>query len=206
MSTSNKIFAAVLIAGITAYMSGFIAESVVHSEELEKDAVVIATNTEASGGDAGAAKASGPESIDALLAQADLESGAKAAKICATCHSFDKGGPNKTGPNLWNIVGRARGSEAGFSYSKGVTEMGGNWDYDSLNHFLYKPKDFIKGTKMTYAGMKKTQDRANVIAWLRSLADTPAALPEVTAAPAEEAPASDVPAEDAPASEEAPAE
>lgn len=195
MSSFNKIFAAVLIAGIAAYLSSFIANKVVHSEELEQDAVVIAGKADDKEHHAGEAKKDdGVESVDALLAGADIERGAKVAKACAACHSFDKGGATKTGPALWDVIGRARGSVDGFKYSKGMEEIGGSWDYASLNEFLFKPKAYIKGTKMTYAGIKKTEDRAAVIAWLRTLADSPAALPEVgAAAPAEEAPAAEAP-------------
>ena len=130
------------------------------------------------------------------------------------CHSGEKGGPNKVGPDLWDIVNRPVASHEGFAYSAPMKEFsqGGTvvWDYDHLDHFLLSPKGLVKGTAMGFAGLKKPDERANVIAYLRSLADTPAPLPEAPVpaaapAPADAAPAEAAPAEAAPA-ENAPAE
>ncbi|MCB1651511.1 MAG: cytochrome c family protein [Alphaproteobacteria bacterium] len=185
----NKIFAAVLVAGITAMLSGFISGKLVHAENLEQDAVPIVVAEAATSG-AGEAKAAGPEAITGLLATADVTKGEKLSKACAACHSFDKGGPDKVGPNLWGVVGGPKAHKADFAYSSGMAKKGGNWDYASLNEFLWKPKNYVKGTKMSYAGLKKTQDRADIIAWLRTLSDSPVALPSAAeveaAAPVEE--------------------
>ncbi|HCQ70698.1 MAG: cytochrome c family protein [Alphaproteobacteria bacterium] len=174
MFNFEKLFAALLVAGITAMLSGFVADIFVHPHEIEKDAVTIDGAAIAS---TGPTKKAGPDPVLALLSEADVARGAKLSKACAACHSFDQGGVNKVGPNLWNIVNKAKGSHAGFSYSSAITEAGGSWDYDALNHFLYKPKAYISGTKMNYAGLKKTEDRAAMIAWLRTLSASPAALP-----------------------------
>lgn len=174
---NNKIFAAILTAGITLMLTGFIADQVFHEEKLEKDAVMIEGASADGHGGAAPQKPQLPEPIMALLASADVEKGAKISKACAACHSFDKGGPVKQGPNLWGVVGRAKASASGFAYSDGLANAGGNWDYDSLNHFMWKPKKFIAGTKMNFAGLKKPQDRAALIAWLRAQSDAPAALP-----------------------------
>jgi len=110
---------------------------------------------------------------------ADIVAGQKVAKKCLSCHTFEPGGKNKVGPALYDIVNRAMGITDGFSYSstmKSVSE-GKTWDYESLNGFLYKPKAYMKGTAMGFVGVKKTADRANLIAYLRSLADSPAPLP-----------------------------
>lgn len=174
---NNKIFAAVLTAGITLMLTGFIADQIFHHEKLEKDAVTIEG---ASGDGHGAAisqKPQLPEPIMAMLATADIEKGAKISKACAACHSFDKGGPVKQGPNLWNIVGKAKASASGFSYSDAMAAKGGEWDYDSLNFLMWKPKKYIPGTKMNFAGLKKAKDRAALIGWLREQSDSPAALP-----------------------------
>lgn len=174
---NNKIFAAVLTAGITLMLTGFIADQIFHHEKLEKDAVTIEG---ASGDGHGAAisnKPQLPEPIMAMLATADIEKGAKISKACAACHSFDKGGPVKQGPNLWGVVGRAKASASGFSYSDAMAEKGGEWDYDALNHLMWKPKKYIPGTKMNFAGLKKAKDRAALIGWLREQSDAPAALP-----------------------------
>lgn len=181
----NKIFAAILIAGITAMFAGFIAEQVFHGHELEKNAVEIEGGAVASAG--GPAKPDAPEPVMHLIATADIAKGEKLSKACAACHSFDKGGVSKVGPNLWNIVGGPKAHMAGFDYSSAIVEHGGQWDYDELNHFLWKPKKLISGTKMNYIGLKKPEDRAAMIAWLRSLGSTSYALPSDAAIAAEQA-------------------
>lgn len=123
------------------------------------------------------AKAAPEESFDKLLASATVERGESAAKVCTTCHTFDKGGPNKVGPNQWNLVGRKKASEAGFSYSSALQAKGGEWTYEDIDHMIFKPQAFIRGTKMAYAGMPKEQDRADVIAYLRTMNDNPPPLP-----------------------------
>ncbi len=116
------------------------------------------------------------EPILTLLATADLESGLKISKKCVACHGFDSGGPNKIGPNLYNIVNKDQG-KADYAYSKVLASLSGKWTYEELNKFLYKPKLYSKGTKMNYAGLSKTKDRANLIAWLRTKSDSPVSLP-----------------------------
>lgn len=184
MSSFNKIFAAILTAGIVAMLSNFIAEKAVHSEELTQDAVAIAGKAEVGEHGGGGAQEAVQESILPLLAGADIERGAKLSKVCAACHSFEKDGPVKQGPSLWGVVGAEKGHHPGFTYSKGMQEKGGTWDYEALSEFLSKPKAYIQGTKMTYAGMKKIEDRAAIVGWLRTLADAPAPLPTAGEAPA----------------------
>ena len=116
------------------------------------------------------------EPITALLATANIESGLKIAKKCVACHGFDAGGPNKVGPNLYDIVNKDQG-KADYAYSKVLAALNGKWTYEELNKFLYKPKLYSKGTKMNYAGLSKTKDRANLIAWLRTKSDNPVPLP-----------------------------
>lgn len=181
----NKIFAAILVAGIVAMLSGFIADRSVVVEYPEQDAVTIDVAGGAS--NTGPAKPTGPDPIMALIATADAAKGEKLSKACAACHSFDQGGPNKVGPNLFGVVGRAKASHGGFEYSAAMAEKGGAWDYDALNHFLWKPKAYVDGTKMNYNGLKKPGDRAALIAWLRTQAASPAALPSDAAIAAEAA-------------------
>lgn len=174
----NKIFGAVLLAGLIAMLTGFAAEVLVHPKKTEKNAYVVAMpEGQSAPADKGAAPA-GPAPIAPLLASADPAAGQGTAKACAACHSFDKGGANKVGPNLFGIVGGPKGHAQGFGYSDALVKTGGQWNYDELNKFLYDPKAYAPGTKMTYAGLKKDSDRANVIAYLRSLADSPQPLPQ----------------------------
>lgn len=107
-----------------------------------------------------------PVDFAALLKSANIDNGAKIFKKCSTCHSADQGGGNKVGPNLFGIVGKKRASVAGFNYSEAMSKKGGAWSRDDLNLFLTKPKDFVPGTKMGFAGLKKPQDRADVILYL----------------------------------------
>ncbi|MDH5722599.1 MAG: cytochrome c family protein [Alphaproteobacteria bacterium] len=172
----NKIFAALLCAMITVYLAGFFVEKTSYKKGLEKDAVTI-DGAESSDGHGGPEKEETAEPILALLANADIGKGQKITKACAACHSFEKGGPVKQGPNLWNIVMADKAAVAGFDYSDALKEKGGQWDYASLNEFLWKPKKYANGTKMNFIGLKKPEDRAAIIAWLRQQADSPAALP-----------------------------
>jgi cytochrome c len=163
----NKALAAVLVAGISAYACGLVAKSFVHAGKLEKNAYEIQAAADTSA-PAGAAAPTAPEPIKDLLAKADPAAGEKISKICASCHTFGKGEPARIGPNLSGIIGRARAAAAGFAYSDAMKAKGGSWDEDSLNHFLWSPKDFVPGTKMTFAGLKKPEDRAALIKWLES--------------------------------------
>jgi cytochrome c len=171
----NKIAAAVLSAGLLAMLTGFAAHRLYHPKELEKQAYIIASDAPVAIATAAAAP-TGPEPIMAMLASASAEAGKKVTKKCAACHSFTKGGPNKVGPNLWNVVGGKPASAAGYKYSGAMKNMVANWDFEELNKFLYKPKAYLKGTKMSFSGLKKVGDRAAVIAYLTSLSDSPKAF------------------------------
>ncbi len=119
------------------------------------------------------------EPIAVRLAGANAEKGQGGTKACQACHSFEKGGPNKVGPDLYGVVERPKGSHPGFDYSAGMKEKGGDWTYADLDEFLASPKAYVKGTKMAYAGIAAPQERANVIAYLRSLSESPKPLPAV---------------------------
>ena len=112
-----------------------------------------------------------------MLAKADPARGQALTKVCATCHTFDKGGAAKVGPNLYNVVDRAKGSEAGFAYSDAMKAKGGKWTFEDLNTFITNPKAFVDGTKMGFGGEPDPEKRADIIVYLRSLSDSPAPLP-----------------------------
>ena len=168
----NKIAAAVLSAGLLAMMTGFAAHMLYHPQELEKPAYMISSDVPVATV-ASVAVPAGPEPIMAMLASASADAGKKVSKKCAACHSFTKGGPNKVGPNLWNIVGGKPASVAGYKYSGAMKDMAANWEFEELNKFLFKPKAYLKGTKMSFAGLKKSSDRAAIIAYLTALSDSP---------------------------------
>jgi len=180
----NKIFAAILIAGITAMFAGFIAEQFVHADKLKENAFKI-EGVEAAGVSSAVAM---PEPILAMIGAADIARGQKLSKACAACHSFEAGGANGVGPNMYDIVGRKKQNVDGYSYS-GVLNQNGEevWTYAALNKFLWKPKTYAPGTKMNYIGLKKPEDRAAMIAWLRTMAPSEKPLPNASAIAAEEA-------------------
>ncbi|MCE2517799.1 MAG: cytochrome c family protein [Alphaproteobacteria bacterium] len=172
----NKLAAGVL-CGVLLIMAGIkTADVLLPHQHLDQNAypIEVAETTSAT---AAPEAPKGADPVLALLASADIAAGEKLGKKCAACHSFNDGGPAKVGPNLWNIVNAPAARDGGFKYSTAMAEMGGEWSYGNLNQFLYKPKQWLKGTKMNYAGIKKANDRADVIAWLRSLSSAPVALP-----------------------------
>jgi cytochrome c len=133
----------------------------------------------------GGAKPEGQEPqvpIEELLAKASIAKGESSAKKCAACHSFTKGGPNLVGPNLWGVIGRPKASHAGFNYSAAMKAKGGNWTIDDLNQFIANPRGYIPGTNMTFAGIPRESERADVLVYLNSLADSPAPLPKAAEA------------------------
>jgi cytochrome c len=112
-----------------------------------------------------------------VLASADVAKGHDISHRCEQCHDLSKGGPNKIGPNLYGVVGRARASHPGFDYSSAMKAKGGSWTFDEFFKFLKSPQAYIEGTKMSFAGLPATQDRINIIAYLRTLSDSPVAIP-----------------------------
>ena len=177
----NKIAAAILVALIIGMVSGLIAEELVPSKKLEKEAYPIEGGAPAgSAPQEAAAPAAAPEKPAPLpadlLAKADPAAGEAIAKKCAVCHTFDKGGPNRVGPNLYGVIGRPRASEAGFTYSDAVKKLGGTWTPQDIAAFIFNPKAYAPGTKMGFAGLPKPDDRANVLAFLNTKSDKPADL------------------------------
>jgi cytochrome c len=179
----NKVLGAVLFTCLLLVALNISAGAVFHAEKPAKPGFDIAVQEQPSGG---APAAPAPEvPIETLFASADVGRGEAATKPCQACHTFNKGGENRIGPNLWGIVGRPRATEAGFDYSAGMKSMGGTWTYDDLNKFLAGPSKFVSGTKMTFGGLPRAATRADVIAYLNSLSDSPKPLPKAAqAAPA----------------------
>lgn len=172
----NKAMAAVLVAGITFFVSGVIGQSLVKPKHLHESAIKIEGVGEAPA--AAGAKEEALAPIGPLLAKADAAAGeANAKKLCAACHTFTEGGKAGVGPNLYNMVAHPRAAAAGFGYSNGLKAKAGDWTYEDLNAWLKKPAAYAAGTKMAFAGIAKDKDRADLIAYLRSLSKSPAPLP-----------------------------
>jgi cytochrome c len=130
-----------------------------------------------SSGDAAVVVEEGPVDYGVLLASADLGTGERAIRACVSCHTFDNGGANGTGPNLWDIVGRQVATVGGFAYSSALEDRGGEWSYEALDSFLENPRSDVDGTAMSYRGVRNDEQRIALIAYLRSLSDSPIALP-----------------------------
>jgi len=178
---ANTIAGWALAGGIAALGLSILSGEYFKAERPEKMGYVVEGVEEE--GDTGAAAAEKP--IAFYLASADPAKGADVFKKCAACHNAEKGGPNALGPNLWGVLGEGIGQGAnGFAFSDALKSKGGTWDWQNLSDWLKSPKAFAPGTKMTFAGLSKPEDRANVIAYLNQQSNAPRPMP---AAPAEEA-------------------
>ena len=176
LPNSNTIFMGLLFAVFVVLGLSFISELVFHHKTPETKGYKIEV---ADTGNAGGEEEVAVEEIGPLLATADLAAGEKLLKRCVACHSFEEGGANKVGPALYNTVNRAIGSVADFGYSGSLKDYAADktWTYEELDGFLKKPSKWIKGTAMGFAGLKKIDDRANLIAYMRTLSGSPAPLP-----------------------------
>jgi cytochrome c len=157
-------------------VTSFAAGAIFAPVKPAKPGYEIAVKEEAPAGGKEAAAAPS-EPIEKLLQTASVEKGEAAAKKCGACHTFDKGGPNRVGPNLYGIVGDKKGEGRGFNFSAAMKAKGGEWTYEDLNQFITNPKGFVPGTAMGFAGIQKDSERADVIDYLHTLADTPVPLP-----------------------------
>ena len=174
MSNNNTIAGWVLAGGIAALGFSIVSSKYFHAGKHERPEVMgyVIEGVEASGGAADAGPA-----IETLLQTADAAAGEKVFGKCAACHTINQGGANGIGPNLWASMGKPHGHVAGFAYSDALKSIPGNWDWTSMNAWLTSPRKYADGTKMTFAGLKKDQDRADVIVYLRTLSDSPKPLP-----------------------------
>ena len=180
----GKAVIALVVAITVAAGARLVAQTVVHAEpphEVTTETTSSKAPTHAAVAEAAAQVPAGVAvvSFGALLAKADPAAGQKTARVCAACHSFGKSEAAKMGPNLYGVVGGPHAHMAGFAYSDAMKSMREHkWDFDELNEFIHDPRGHLPGTKMTFAGLKNDQDRANVIAWLNTHADKPLPLPK----------------------------
>ena len=173
----NKIIAAILMVALLVIGLGKIADSVFYVKKPKKPGYQIEVESQLTSETSEAAKVVEKIDIAAIMALGDVTSGEKIFKKCAACHSINKGGKNKIGPALYNIVGRAVGGVDNYKYSKALASYGKEWTFEELNGFLLKPASYIKGTKMSYAGLRKEKDRASIIKYLNQNGDSPKPLP-----------------------------
>lgn len=173
----NKIAGAILGALLFTLATGVIADVVFSSPKPAKAGYALPTAA-AEGEGGGEAKAAPQVPLADLLAKADPKKGEADTKACQACHNFEKGAGPKVGPPLYGVVGRPKGSIAGFDYSAGMKAKGGNWTYEDLNTFITDPKAFVNGTKMAFSGIPEAEKRADVLAYLRTLSDSPVPFPK----------------------------
>ncbi|MEQ8968590.1 MAG: c-type cytochrome [Azospirillaceae bacterium] len=176
----NKIFGAILLAGVIAMTSGFLAELLIAPPHGEEEVAYMVEGGVPSQEPAEEEEEELP-AIATLLASADPAAGEGQSRACAACHSFEEGGQNMVGPPLWDVVGREIASVEGFNYSGALQEYAaeaGTWSFEALNGFIHAPRDWVVGTSMSYQGVKDHEDRADLIAWMRTLSNDPEPLPE----------------------------
>ena len=171
----NKIIVSIVLAIILVLGINKITDVIFYVEKPEKSAYQVASIS--SDADATSAEESSVSSesgnIMALFASVSAAEGEKVFKKCAACHSITEGGANKIGPALWGVIGRKAGSVADYKYSKALVAHSKNWSFEEMNGFLIKPKDWIKGTKMSFAGLKNAKDRASVILYMNENSSNP---------------------------------
>lgn len=177
----NKMAAAVLTAGVAFMGAGFLGELLVHPKRLPQPAISLGASQPPPAAAPAPAAAAAPalEPIGPLLANASVDNGRQLAqRLCASCHSFNEGGRNGVGPNLWNIVGSGHAQVAGFNYSAANRALADKpWTFEALNEFIAAPARAMPGTRMAFAGVANAQQRADIIAFLRANSHNPVPLP-----------------------------
>tara|TARA_Y100000741_G_scaffold55045_1_gene37994 strand:- start:380 stop:910 length:531 start_codon:yes stop_codon:yes gene_type:complete len=174
----NKIIVSIALAVILVLGINKITDVIFYVEKPEKSAYQVASiaTDDSSASTETNSVSSGSGDIMAMFASVSAAEGAKVFKKCAACHSINEGGSNKIGPALWGVLGRSVGSVPDYKYSKAMAAYGKNWSFEEMNGFLLKPKEWIKGTKMSFAGLKKAEDRAAVILYMNENTNSPLQL------------------------------
>ena len=169
----NKIAAAVLMVGAFIVGTRLVADAFYNVAPLSRPAYMISSDDVVPVVSQDTSDTPTIEKIDDLMATADIAAGKLLSRKCLQCHTFDDGGKNKIGPNLWHFMDKPIGAAPDYSYSKAFSKLTGTWTVEQLNQFLFKPRQYAPGTKMTFAGFKKPQDRADIIAYMNSLSPAP---------------------------------
>jgi len=174
----NKIIVSIILTVILVFVINKIADTIYYVEKPEKSAYQIDTTVSVASTTSAETNTSSSDSgnIMALFASTSSAEGAKIFKKCAACHSISQGGGNKIGPALWGVLGRKAGSVSGYKYSKAMIAYGKSWSFEEMNGFLLKPKEWIKGTKMSFAGLKNANERAAIILYMNENTDKPLPL------------------------------
>ena len=174
----NKIIVSILLVLILIFGINKIADTIYYVNKPEKSAYQVASITTAAGNTNSETSSQNESTQDimALFASVSSTDGEKIFKKCAACHSISKGGKNKIGPALWGVLGRPAGSVTDYKYSKAMAAYGKNWSFEEMNGFLIKPKDWIKGTKMNFPGLRSAKDRAAVILYMNENTNSPLSL------------------------------
>ena len=172
----NKILVSIVFAVILVLGINKVTDIIFHNPAPQTSAYQVNVTTVASNETQTSSEDSVSGNIMALFASTSAADGAKVFKKCAACHSIAQGGANKIGPALWGVLGRKSGSASGYKYSKAMAAHGKNWSFEEMNGFLIKPKEWIKGTKMSFAGLKNAKDRAAVILYMNENTDSPLPL------------------------------
>ena len=173
----NKIIAAILMVALLVIGLGKVADGIFHVKKPKSPGYQVVVENQLTTGASQTAEVVEKLDIAAIMALGDVVSGEKIFKKCAACHSINKGGKNMIGPALYNVVGRTVGGVNDYKYSKALTSYGKEWTFEELNGFLRKPASYLKGTKMSYAGLRKEKDRASIIKYLNQNSDNPKLLP-----------------------------